>query len=176
MVWLLAGVGVVVVMEEILQMVALPSDVTAVRLLTRVASLVNPQLGLVRKLLPTVLAGGHAACSRQLMSQQPLGMFSDDVVLKKTVFFSTDGAELPLTAVYPLVATQVVSLREALPTGVTPVRSHVLVHQLVSCQVTEMIKALPTYVTNECLVRVCHLVRLQHAGTCITFPTDVTVA
>lgn len=80
-------------------MVVLPTDVKAVRLLTRVALLVNPKLGLVRKLLPTVLAGDNAACSGQLMSRQPLGMFSDDVVLMKTVFFSTGGAELPLIAV-----------------------------------------------------------------------------
>lgn len=157
-------------------MVVFPTDVTGVRRLTHVASLVNPKVRLVRKLFPTVLAGDNAVCSGQLMSWQPLAMFSDDVVLKKTVFFSTDEAELPLTAVYSLMTTQVISLCEALSTGVTPVRSHVLVHQLVSCQVTEMIKALPTYVTNECLVRVCHLVRLQHAGTCVTFPTDVTVA
>lgn len=153
-------------------MVVPPSDVTAVRLLTHVALLVNPKLGLVRKRLPTVLAGNKAAFSGHLMS---LGVFSHDMVLKKTVFFSTDGAEMPLTAVYRPVASQVVGLRESLATGVTPVRSHVLVHQLVSCQVTEMIKALSTYVTNERLVRMCHLVRFQHTGTCVTFPTDVTM-
>lgn len=172
MVWLLAGVGVVVVMKKVLQMVVLPTGVTAARLLTRVASLVNPKLGLVRELLPTVLAGDSA---RELTSRRPLAMSSDDVVLEKTVFFSTYGAELPLTTVHHLVATQVVGLREALSAGVTPVWLHVLVHQLVSCQVTEMIKALPTYVTNERLVGVCQLVRLQHAGTCVPFPTDVTV-
>lgn len=157
-------------------MVGFPADITAVWLLTCVASLVNPKLGWVRKLLPTVLAGDNAAYGGQLVSWHALAMFSDDVVLQKTIFFATDGAQLPHTTVYRLMATQVIGLCEALSTGVTPVRSHVLVHQLVPRQVTEMIKALPTDVTNEGLVKVCHLVRLQHAGACVTFPTDVTVA
>lgn len=140
------------------------------------ASLVTPQLGLVRKLLPTVLAGDSAADSGLLVSQQPLAMFPDDVVLQETVLFPTDGAKLPLAAVCRLVAAQVFGLCEALSAGVAPVRSHVPVHQLVSRQVAEMVKAPPTFVTNEGLVGVCHPVGLQHAGTGVTFPTDVTVA
>lgn len=154
-------------------MAVLPADVPAGGLLGRVASLVKPKLGRVRKLPPTVLAGDSGG---QLVSRQPLAMFPDDVVLQETVLFPTDGAELPLTAVHHPVAAQVFRLREAPSAGVTPVGSHVPVHQLVSRQVTEMVKAPPTHVTNEGLVGVCQPVGLQHAGAGVTFPTDVTVA
>lgn len=54
-------------------MVVLPTDVTLVQLLTHGASLVNPKLGLVRRPLPTVLAGDNG------------------------IFSPTDGADMLLT-------------------------------------------------------------------------------
>lgn len=45
---------------------SLSTDITVGRLLTLVASQVNPKLWLIRELFPTVLAGDNAACGRKL--------------------------------------------------------------------------------------------------------------
>lgn len=98
----LNAVGVAVVTQQLLQMVALPTNVTAELLLTCVGPLVNPELRLVEELLATCRAGGAGVSVGQLV-----GVFVEDVVLQAAVRLPTDGTELSLTTVDSLVAAKV---------------------------------------------------------------------
>lgn len=103
-------------------------------------------------------------------------MFADDVVLKAAVALATNGAELPLPGVGRLMAAQVGRLGEAFSTGGALVRPDIFVHQCVASQMTSMVEAPSTDITGELLLKVGHLVSLQHADGGVTLTTDVTVA
>lgn len=157
----LNAVGVAMVRQQLLQMVASPTNITAELLLTSVGPLVNPELRLVEELLATCQAGGAGVSVGQLV-----GMFVEDVVLQVAVRLPTDGTELSLTTVDSLVAAKVGHTREAPSTSCTLVRSYILMHQLVTCQVTGVVEALPTDVTDK---------RLLKVSACVAFAADVAV-
>lgn len=102
-------------------------------------------------------------------------MFTDQVVPQTAVTLSTDRTQLPLSTVGHLMAAQVGSLREAPPTGWTPVWPLVLMDHLVAGQVTSMVEALPTDAADEPLVKVCESVCLHDTDAGVSFSTDVAV-
>lgn len=173
---LLSSVGVAVVPQQLLQPVALPTDVAVERLLPGVAPLVRSVLRRVGELLAADLASDDGVGGWQLTCRQLVGVFADDVVLQVAEALPADGAELPLAGVGQLVAAQVGGLREALPAGGAVVRSDLLVHQLVARQVAGVVETLPADVAGEGLVEVGHPVGLQHADAGVAFPADVAVA
>lgn len=174
-VWLLSGVCVSVVSQQLLQTVTLPADVALERLLPSVAPLVDFKLRWVRELLATDLAADDGVCGWQLVGWELVRMFADDVVLQAAVALAADGAELPVPGVDHLVAAQISGLGETLSTGGAVVWPDLLVHQFVSRQVTGMVEALPADVADKGLLKVGHPVCFQHTNAGVTLPADVTV-
>lgn len=103
-------------------------------------------------------------------------VFADYVHPQAAEALTADRTQLLLSGVHRLVAAQVCDLCEAPPTGGAGVRPDFLVHQLVALQVVGVVESLWADVTNECLLKVGHPVRLEHADAGEAPPTDVTVA
>lgn len=175
-VWLLSGVCVPVVPQQLLQTVTLPTDVTVERLLPSVAPLVDFKLRGVGELLATDLTGDDGVSGQQLVGWKLMRVFADDVVLQAAVALAADGAELPVSGVDHLVAAQIGGLGEALSAGGALVRPNLLVDQFVACQVAGVVEAFPADVADEGLLKVGHPVCFQHTDAGVALPTDVTVA
>lgn len=175
-VWLLSGVCVHVVSQQLLQTVTLTTDFAVEWLLPGVAPLVDFKLRRVGELLAADLTGDDGVSGRQLVSWKLVRVFADDVVLQAAVALAADEAELPVSSVDHLVAVQVGSLGEALSAGGALVWTDFLVHKFVARQVAGVIEALPTDVADEGLLEVSRPVCFQHTDGGVSFAADVTVA